>query len=141
MTADEELKTGDGHGHGPGGVPKGASNASSEARSVAFFDAARSEVSGAAPGAFDMELGPAVKVLSPTRTQSAVLQTGGVEICFHELSLTATYMSKSFQRKTRKILKGVSGITHKGTCTAVMGPSGCGKVGGLMEASTDDFDY
>lgn len=116
---EEELKAGD------EGLAKGASNASGQSR-VAFFDAASSEASaGAASGAFDMEGGPAVKVLSPTRTQSAVMQTGGVEICFHELSLTATYMSKRFARKTRKILKGVSGITRKGTCTALMGPSGC----------------
>ena len=116
--ADEELKTGE------GGLPKGASAAASEGgRSVAFFDAA-----APGQGSFDMEaVGPSVKVLSPTRTQSTVMQTTGVEICFHQLSLSATYVSKRFQRKTRKILKGISGITRRGTCTALMGPSGCGK--------------
>lgn len=118
-TADEELKTGE----TTSPLPKGTSNAVSEGgRSVAFFDAA-------APGqaSFDMEVGPGVKVLSPTRTQSTVMQTTGVEICFHQLSLTATYVSKNFQRKSRKILKGISGIIPRGSCTALMGPSGCGK--------------
>ncbi len=126
MMPGEELKTGDDNG-----VPKGASSTSG--RSVGFFDAAASEgqlASGAAggPGSpVDMEVGPAVKVLSPTRTASTVMQTSGVEICFHQLSLTAHYVSKNFTRKSRKILKGISGTTRRGTCTALMGPSGCGK--------------
>jgi ABC-type lipoprotein export system ATPase subunit len=79
--------------------------------------------SGTSP--FDPELGP--KVLSPQRAKSSVLQTTGVEIAFHQLSLTATYVSKNMKRKTRRILKNISGITPCGSCTALMGPSGCGK--------------
>jgi ABC-type glutathione transport system ATPase component len=77
------------------------------------------------PSPFDAEQGP--RVLTPLRAQSTVIQTSGVEIAFHQLGLTATYVSKRMKRKTRRILKGISGITPKGSCTAVMGPSGCGK--------------
>jgi len=31
-----------------------------------------------------------------------------VEICFHQLSLTAHYVSKKMKRKSRRILKGIS---------------------------------
>jgi energy-coupling factor transporter ATP-binding protein EcfA2 len=119
--ADEELKTGD------GALDKGISNSTSQGgRSVGFFDAAASE-SGRNNVDMEVDLGPNIKVLSPTRTQSTVMQTTGVEIIFHELSLTATYTSKNLARKTRKILKNISGITRRGTCSALMGPSGCGK--------------
>lgn len=48
-----------------------------------------------------------IKVLSPTKpTSASILQSGGVNICFHKLSLTASYMSKRMKRKTRRILKG-----------------------------------
>lgn len=113
----EELKEGD-------EISKGVSSQSSatnNSKSVGFFTEPSS------PSTSDADLGPGVKVLSPTRTQSTVMQTGGVEICFHQLTLQAHYVGSGMKRKTRRILKGISGITRKGTCTALMGPSGCGK--------------
>lgn len=109
---DEEMKDQD-------LLPKGLSSTSSD-KAVAFFT---EPAVGTSP--FDAEQGP--PVLSPVRAQSTVMQTGGVEIAFHQLGLTATYVSKRMKRKTRRILKGISGITPKGSCTALMGPSGCGK--------------
>lgn len=103
-------------------LPKGLSSASSD-KAVAFFTA---EHGASSTSPFDAE-GQGPPMLSPVRAQSTVMQTGGVEIAFHELGLTATYVSKRMKRKTRRILKGISGITPKGSCTALMGPSGCGK--------------
>ena len=55
----------------------------------------------------DNEGGPGhvIKVLSPARPSPSIHSTG-VDICFHKLSLTATYVSKQMNRKTRRILKG-----------------------------------
>lgn len=101
-------------------LPQGLSSASSD-KVVAFFTE-----QGTSKSPFDAEdQGP--PMLSPVRAQSTVMQTGGVEIAFHQLGLTATYVSNRMKRKTRRILKGISGITPKGSCTALMGPSGCGK--------------
>ncbi len=102
-------------------LPKGLSSASSD-KAVAFF----TEQGTSSTSPFDAE-GQGPPMLSPVRAQSTVMQTGGVEIAFHQLGLTATYVSKRMKRKTRRILKGISGITPKGSCTALMGPSGCGK--------------
>ena len=102
-------------------LPKGLSSASSD-KAVAFFI----EQGTSSTSPFDAE-GEGPPMLSPVRAQSTVIQTGGVEIAFHRLGLTATYVSKRMKRKTRRILKGISGITPKGSCTALMGPSGCGK--------------
>lgn len=99
---DEEMKDQD-------LLPKGLPSTSSE-KAVAFFT---EPAVGTSP--FDAEQGP--PVLSPVRAQSTVMQTGGVEIAFHQLGLTATYVSKRMKRKTRRILKGISGITPKGSCT------------------------
>jgi len=102
-------------------LPEGLSSASSD-KAVAF--SIEQGTSSTSP--FDSE-GEGPPMLSPVRAQSTVMQTGGVEIAFHQLGLTATYVSKRMKRKTRRILKGISGITPKGSCTALMGPSGCGK--------------
>lgn len=102
-------------------LPKGLTSGTSD-KAVAFF----TETGVKSTSPFDSEeQGP--PALSPIRAQSTVMQTGGVEIAFHQLGLTATYVSQRMKRKTRRILKGISGITPRGSCTALMGPSGCGK--------------
>lgn len=100
--ADEEMKDQE-------LLVKGLSSASS-GKSVNFFTGSQGSRS-------DLELGPAVKSISPTHTNSTIMQTSGVEICFHKLSLTATYAGKRLERKTRRILKGISGTVQKGVST------------------------
>lgn len=74
---------------------------------------------------------PAEQHGSPSSTgtkTSSIMQSQGVTLHFHKLVLTAQIISRqSFKPKTKRILKGISGIAKQGTVTALMGPSGCGK--------------
>lgn len=70
------------------------------------------------------------------KSKSSVLQSLGVTIHFYKLTMVAHRYRGLCKRTTKRILKGVTGVVHRGTMTALMGPSGCGKTC-MLEALAD----
>lgn len=64
--------------------------------------------------------GPVSNVIPPPKglfdkRASSILATGGATLLFHKLVLTARYFGKGMKPRTKRILKGISGVARKGT--------------------------